>query len=350
MRFAVVVVVVAAVSLLGCRRPAPAAAPAPAPVVKAGPILDADQRRVFKPLPAHYGGFSDARILLGRTLFHDPRLSSGQDVSCNSCHALATFGVDGKATSPGTHGKQGRRNSPTVFNAAGHFAQFWDGRAKNVEEQAGGPMLNPIEMGMSEADVVDVLRSIPGYLSLFTKAFPNDKVSVTWANTQNAIGAFERQLATPSRYDAWAKGDDNALTDDEQRGALTFMATGCLGCHNGPLFGGGQFQKAGAVQPWFSQADHGRKEVTGNVDDDFVFKVPSLRNVEKTGPWFHDGSVNDLGKAVRLMAKHQLGRELADDDAKSIVTFLKTLTGTPNVMLLPKPVLPPSGPRTPAPR
>lgn len=345
----------------GCKPEAPPAPPAPAtPVTPASatttaattkPILDADQRKVFQPLPAHYGGFSDARILLGRTLFHDARLSAGQDISCNSCHSLANFGVDGQPVSVGFHGQKGRRNSPTVLNAAGHLSQFWDGRAKDVEEQAGGPMLNPVEMGMKDdAEVVAVLRTIPGYLTLFTKAFPDDKVAVTWANTTNAIGAFERQLATPSRYDAWAKGDDKALTDDEQRGALAFMSTGCLTCHNGPLFGGGMMQKAGLVQPWFSQADRGRKELTKNDVDDMIFKVPSLRNVEKTGPYFHDGSVPDLDKAVRLMAKHQLGRELADDDARSIVTFLKTLTGTPPAPMLEVPTLPPSGPRTPGPR
>jgi cytochrome c peroxidase len=236
------------------------------------------------------------------------------------------------------------------MNAAGHFVQFWDGRSPHVEDQAKGPVLNPIEMALKDDKAaVDVLRSIPGYLPLFTAAFPDEKVAITWDTYAKAVGAFERQLSTPSRFDAWAKGDDKALTEDEQKGALKFMETGCMACHMGPLFGGTSYQKVGAVKPWPNDKDRGRKDHTKADADDMMFKVPSLRNVAETAPYFHDGSVASLEEAVKMMARHQLGRELADDDVKSIVTFLKALTGTAPAALIAAPTLPESGPRTPKP-
>jgi cytochrome c peroxidase len=330
--------------------PAPPPAPAPPPVVEKKPILDDAQRKQFQALPENFGAATEAQIVLGKTLFHDPRLSLSQDISCNSCHTLSNYGVDGQPTSTGFKGQKGGRNSPTVFNAAGHATQFWDGRSPHVEDQAKGPVLNPIEMAIKDDKAaVDILRSIPGYLPLFTAAFPEEKVAITWDTYAKAVGAFERQLVTPSRFDAWAKGDDTALTEAEQKGALKFMENGCMACHMGPLFGGNGFQKVGAVKPWPNDKDRGRKDLTKNDADDMMFKVPSLRNIEKTAPYFHDGSVASLDEAVKMMARHQLGRELSDEDTASIVTFLKTLTGELPQALIAEPTLPESGPRTPKP-
>ena len=298
---------------------------------------------MFQALPDKYGTSTDAQITLGRTLFHDVRLSAGGDISCNSCHTLSAYGVDGQPTSTGFQGKKGGRNSPTVFNAAGHASQFWDGRSPHVEDQAKGPVLNPIEMAIKDDKAaVEILRGIPGYLPLFTAAFPDEKVAITWDNYGKAVGAFERQLVTPARFDAFARGDDNALTEEEQKGALLFMATGCMSCHMGPLFGGNSFQKVGNVKPWPRLDDHGRRDLTKAEADDMVFKVPSLRNVEKTAPYFHDGQTATLDEAVRMMARHQLGKELADGEVASIITFLKTLTGVLPAALIAPPEMPPS--------
>jgi len=307
----------------------------------------------FQPLPKVMGTpeqTPEARVELGRLLYHDPRLSKSHQVSCNSCHVLARWGVDNEPTSPGHKGQRGGRNSPTVFNAAGHFAQFWDGRAKDVEEQAKGPVLNPVEMAMPEAPVVEAtLRSIPGYRPLFEKAFPGQAEPITFDNIAIAIGAFERTLVTPSRFDKYLAGDDTALTEEEKRGLVLFVQTGCTTCHAGAYLGGQMFQKAGLVKPWPNQKDQGRYEVTKNEADRMLFKVPSLRNVAKTAPYFHDGSVVSLEEAVKMMASHQLGRELSDADARTIVTFLESLTGEIPARLREAPTLPPSGPDTPKP-
>lgn len=342
-------VVVGAASVVACSDPPPPA-PAPVPVVEApkAPIVDEVQRKMFQPLPAHFGEATAAQVELGRVLFHDTRLSAGQDISCNSCHTLDNYGVDGKATSTGFKGQLGGRNSPTVYNAAGHTSQFWDGRAAHVEEQAKGPVLNPVEMAIKDDKAaVAIIKSIPGYEPMFLAAFPEEKGAITWDNYAKAVGAFERQLVTPSRFDAWAKGDDKALTEEEQKGALAFMQTGCMACHMGALLGGTSFQKAGMVKAWPNQKDHGRKDLTKQDVDDMMFKVPSLRNVEKTGPWFHDGETKTLEEAVTIMGRHQLGRELTEADVKSIVAFLKTLTGELPKSLISTPTLPESGPKTP---
>lgn len=330
-----VVVVVVVVAAVACSPP-----PAPPRPIAKAPILDADQRRVFRPLPARFGtAGTPSEIALGKALFFDRRWSARGDVSCQSCHILAHGGDDDSAVSTGTHGQRGLRNAPTVLNAAGHFRYFWDGRAGDLVEQARGPLLNPLEHGFVDDDaVVKTLSTVPGYAPLFASAFGDPAITVARAGA--ALAAFERELRTPARYDRWAAGDDAALDDDEQRGALTFMATGCLSCHNGPLFGGNSFQKAGAVKPWFSDKDRGRVVVTGAAADEFVFKVPSLRNVTETAPYFHDGSVDDLNEAVRRMARHQLGKELDDDDVTSIVRFLGALRGDLDPSLLEAPALP----------
>ena len=217
-------------------------------------------------------------------LFFEPRLSKSQKISCNSCHDLATYGVDNQPTSDGHKGQMGDRNSPTVYNAAAHFAQFWDGRAADVEAQAKGPVLNPVEMAMpAEPVVVKVLESMPEYVDAFTRAFPDDKKPVTYDNMARAIGAFERKLMTPSRWDAFLKGDQTALTPEEKVGFKTFIDAGCQTCHSGALLGGTLYQKMGLVKPFPRSADPGRAKVTKTAADQGVFKVPSLRNIEKTG-------------------------------------------------------------------
>lgn len=294
--------------------------------------VDASLMQFFGALPENMDAAgkpsTKAQIALGRKLYFEKKLSKDGTLSCNSCHGLDSYGVDNAKFSSGVDGKLGGRNAPTVYQAAGHTTQFWDGRAADVEEQALGPILNPVEMAMdSPEQVLAILKADAEYPKLFATAFPEDGDALTWENIGNAIGAFERQLLTPSRYDDFMKGDATALTAAEQKGFKTFVDTGCFGCHNGPYLGGQIFMKVGLVQEWPNQDDLGRFEITGVESHKMVFKVPSLRNVAKTGPYFHDGSVDDLEEAVKLMSRHQRGIELTEEEAKSIVTFLETLTG-----------------------
>ena len=289
------------------------------------------------------------RVALGRMLYVDKRLSKNHDVACNSCHGLDNYGVDNEPFSVGHEGFRGGRNSPSSFNAAIHVAQFWDGRAADVEEQAKGPVLNPIEMAMPSSEAVEiVLRSIPGYAEPFAVAFPGEGSPITFDNMALAIASFERLLMTPSRVDAFMDGDLTALTTQEQEGLGTFMGAGCVTCHNGPGIGGGGYQKIGLVNP-YEGPDPGRMAVTGSQNDFQVFKVPSLRNVEKTAPYFHDASIATLDEAVRQMAHLQLGRELTEEAVDDIVAFLSALTGEVDAQLVAMPTLPGSGPNTPAP-
>jgi cytochrome c peroxidase len=299
---------------------------------------------------------SEAKIALGRILYFDPRLSRSQELSCNTCHDLEHGGADNRpdaishGRSLGHKGQLGERNSPSVYNAAQQIAQFWDGRAADVEEQALGPILNPVEMSMTgESNVLEVLRSVPGYEKSFKEAFPEDKEPVTYKNVGIAIGAYERTLVTPSAFDRFLKGDDRALTSEQQQGLDTFIGTGCIACHNGPGVGGGMFQKLGLIKPYETK-DVGRFKITGNEADKHVFKVPSLRNVAATAPYFHDGSIKTLPEAVKIMARHQTAAgELPEDKVNAIVTFLGALTGEPPKDKIAKPELPPNGPKTPAP-
>lgn len=303
--------------------------------------LDASKLAAFGPIGPAFGTDAEltpAKVELGQLLFHDKRLSVNGTQSCNSCHNVATFGVDNKPTSPGAKGKNGDRNSPTVFNAAGHFVQFWDGRAANVEEQAKGPILNPVEMGMKDDKaVVAAIKKVKGYEEKFKAAFPDDKDPITFDNYAKAIGAFERKLVTPGKWDAFLKGDKAALSDEEKRGVTTFVEAGCTACHGGPLLGGAMFQKAGLVKPWPSDKDKGRGALLKDATQDYFFKVPSLRNIEKTAPYFHDGSVATLEEAIKVMASHQLGKELSAEQVTSIAAFLKTLTATPDAALIAEP-------------
>lgn len=289
------------------------------------------------------------KVTLGRMLYYEKRLSKSHRFSCDSCHPLAAYGVDGDKTSLGHGGHRGVRNAPTVYNAAIEFAQFWDGRAADVEEQALGPILNPVEMGMpSSHDVVAVLKSIPGYGPLFQAAFPGEKDPINYANVGKAIGAFERELMTPGRFDLFLQGNLQALNNQEVRGLETFVDTGCTTCHMGPGVGGTMFQKVGLVHPYPGR-DLGRYDVTKKNADKYVFKVPSLRNVAMTPPYFSQGEVPTLHKAVELMAYHQLGKKLTEEQKGQIIAFLHSLTGAIPDRLIAPPELPASGPHTPGP-
>lgn len=310
--------------------------------------------RLFKPLPAVMESptnpITPAKVKLGRMLYYEPRLSKGHTVSCNTCHLLDAYGVDNKPVSDGHRGLKGDRNSPTVYNAAGHFRQFWDGRAADVEEQAKGPVTNPVEMAMpSEEHAVAVLNSIPEYVDLFRKAFPESNPPVTFDNFALAVGAFERKLVTPSRWDKFLLGERDALSRIEKAGFATFVDAGCPACHTGTYLGGTMYQKLGLMKPWPDQSDLGRFNETALAKDKMLFKVPSLRNVAKTGPYYHNGKVETLSEAVALMAEYETGRKLNPEGVASIVTFLRTLTGElPHEYIRP-PALPSSSVSTPEP-
>lgn len=307
--------------------------------------IDPEYIANFSPAPdlidSKENPFTEEKAALGRMLYFETRLSKEKNISCNSCHPLDRYGVDGQPTSTGHRGQRGARNAPTVYFAAGHKLQFWDGRAKDVEEQAKGPMMNPVEMAMSDAaDVEKALRSIPGYAPLFAKAFPGQAQPVTLENAALAIGAFERRLVTPSHWDRFLKGDKAALTKEEQAGFLSFYKGGCVVCHGGQYVGGQVFMKLGMFKPWTNESDLGRFALTKKDSDRWLFKAPSLRNVEKTAPYLHDGSVPTLERAVQLMSEYQVERPVTESEQKRIVAWLKSLTGElPSAYIAP-PTLP----------
>lgn len=267
-------------------------------------------------------------IALGEKLYFDVRLSINDQQSCNTCHPVDgnKFGVDNKAVSEGTKGGPGNRNSPTVLNAGFHFVQFWDGRAASLEEQAKGPVLNPVEMGMPNAAAVEKkLRAVQEYQQLFAKAFPGPN-PVNYDNMAEAIAAFERTLKTTDRLDDFLKGNIAALNNKELGGLDLFIKTGCITCHTGPMLGGSLFQKTGLVHPYDNQKDPGRFDVTKNESDRMMFKVPSMRNIAMTAPYFHDGSVASLDSSVAKMAWLQLGKSLTPVEVDAITAFLGSTT------------------------
>jgi cytochrome c peroxidase len=287
---------------------------------------------MFAPLPdaAPVEGVAAERVSLGRRLYYDTRLSENNTVSCNSCHDLTEYGVDkGQAVSLGHDKKPGGRNSPTVYNAVLQFVQFWDGRAPTLAAQASGPMMNPVEMGMSGPDaVLTVLRANPDYVSAFKKAYPESKNPVTMENVTDAIAEFESGLVTPAPWDGYLRGSQNALTTEQKEGLRTYMQSGCSACHAGTGMGGNSYQKLGAAKDWPDQkSDRGRFAVTGEARDTMYFKVPMLRNIDQTGPYFHNGQVATLEDAVQLMGHHQTGHDLSLQEIQSIVAFLHSLTG-----------------------
>ena len=284
------------------------------------------------------------QVELGKKLFFDPRLSKSGAISCNSCHNLSLGGTDNLKTSIGDKWQQGPINSPNVFNSSLNIAQFWDGRAANLKEQAGGPIANPGEMAFTHALAIDVLKSIPQYVNEFKLVFGESNITID--QVTQAIAEFERTLVTPnSRFDQWLLGDKNALSDKELSGYKLFKQTGCVACHNGAAVGGNSFQKMGIVKPYITKNPaEGLSAVTGKDADRFKFKVPTLRNVELSYPYFHDGEAETLSEAVDVMGQLQLGKTFTKDENEKIVAFLKTLTGErPSILL---PILPPSTDKT----
>lgn len=293
--------------------------------------LSAQAKSTLGVLPEKMPGAeadTPALVALGRELYFEKRLSVNGTQSCNDCHRLdgeRPSGADGERTSNGAKGEKGTRNSPSVKNAGYHVAQFWDGRAKTLEEQAAGPLLNPVEMAMPDAAAVDAaLRAAREYREPFAAAFPGETEPISLSNTARALAAFQRTLRTHDRLDDFLNGDLNALTHREAAGLQLFLKTGCTTCHNSPTIGANQYQLLGLVKAWETK-DEGRFQVTKNEEDRRKFKVPSLRNAVATGPYFHDGSVARLDEAVKKMAWHQLGKELSDDEIASIVAFLGAL-------------------------
>lgn len=318
--------------------PAPAAAwPSPSHRDAINPRLLRRFRPIAVPAASRHEP-SPEKVALGRMLWFEPRLSRDDHVTCNTCHSLAAYGVDGKKTSVGVDGQVGRRNAPTVYNAAEHFVQFWDGRVPDVEEQAKGPLLSPKEMGSTRELVESRLRAIPAYRAAFKSAFPAEAEPVTFDNVAVSIAAFERRLKTRSRWDDYLAGKKDALTPKELHGLRVFIDVGCMSCHTGPQMGASMFQVAGVMQAWPEMSDLGRFEVTHVPSDRMVFKVPTLKNVARTAPYFHDGSCATLPEAVRIMGERQLGVELSEGEVGAIVTFLDSLTGElPAELMAPPP-------------
>ncbi|WP_330149773.1 diheme cytochrome c5 peroxidase CcpA [Shewanella xiamenensis] len=287
------------------------------------------------------------KVELGKMLFFEPRLSKSGFISCNSCHNLSTGGVDALPTSIGHHWQEGPINSPTVLNADFMLAQFWDGRASDLKEQAAGPIANPKEMGFTHELATETIASMPAYRARFAKVYGDEKVDID--RLTDAIAAFEKTLVTPnSPFDQYLLGKQDAISSEAKAGYQLFKDKGCVSCHNGPAVGGTLFMKMGLIKPFHTNNPaEGRKGVTGKDADKFVFKVPTLRNIELTYPYFHDGSVWTLEEAVNTMADIQLGQKLTDKETKEMVAFLNSLTGEqPQIAL---PILPPSNKATPRP-
>ncbi len=332
--------------------------PAAAPSSAAEDELLRRAQEVFQPIPKEpplegYPPITPDKVELGKMLFFEPRLSTSWALSCNTCHNLATAGVDLQETSIGHGWHKGPRNAPTVLNAALNVAQFWDGRAKNLEAQAISPMMNPAEMGSSAERVLATLRSMPEYIDRFARAFPEDAEPVTLANVARAIAAFEAAaLLTPGApFDRYLEGDAEALSEQQKEGLRLFMENDCTDCHDGVNIGGGDYARFGVVEApggdILSEADKGVFMLTSKPEDEYVFRIAPLRNVALTPPYFHSGQVWDLGDAVRIMARAQHGLKLTEAEVAAIVDFLGSLTGEqPQIAY---PVLPPVTGATPLP-
>jgi cytochrome c peroxidase len=343
----VVTLLVAGVITSCTKKPQQETVKQPAPVPVAVPVVQPRTGEPVKPLEAPKVA-DQAMVELGKKLFFDPRLSKSGFISCNSCHNLSMGGSDNLKSSIGHKWHQGPINSPTVLNSSMNLAQFWDGRAKDLKEQAGGPIGNPGEMSFTHDLAVAVLQSIPAYEEEFKKVFKVDTIDIDKVTT--AIAAFEETLVTPNaRFDKWLNGDDAAITREELAGYELFKSSGCTACHSGPAVGGNSFQKMGQTEPYkTTNPASGRFAVTKIDADRFKFKVPTLRNVELTYPYFHDGGAATLSKAVEVMGQVQLGKKFTAEENASIVAFLKTLTGDQPKFTLPQ--LPPSSDNTPAPQ
>jgi len=331
------VIVVALSGAVGCSNAQGSGIPdlgPPAPTMSAPStrIVDVNPRLLRRFRPLHPAPVENAdQVALGKMLYFDPRLSHDHDLSCNTCHPIDRGGADHASVSIGTDGQRGKRNAPTVFNVETQIAQFWDGRAPDLEQQATGPILNSAEMAMLDpAAVATRLRAIPGYVTAFGHAFPGEPAAIDLPHASRAIAAFERTLVTPSRWDRFLDGDRNALDRKEQIGLKLFADVGCVQCHTGELVGASMFQKAGLIHSWPNQLDQGRYEITGLETDQMVFKVPSLRNAASTAPYFHDGSAATLQTAIAMMGRYQLGIELTPPEIAAIGAWLTALDAAPH--------------------
>jgi len=307
-------------------------------------------RQLFTPLPkvmeSDQNPVTPEKVKLGKILFYESRISIDGTVSCAKCHPISLYAADGLRTSVGNNCKANPRNAPTVFNAASQISAHWIGNRTSVEDQAKQSVIGPPAFGMPKyEDVEKKLKEYKTYVSLFKEAFPADKEPVTVDNFAKAIGAFERTLITPAPFDAYLNGDESSLTTGQKRGLKIFMDTGCAGCHSGTYVGGQMYRKFGLVESYWEytksvKIDEGRYTVTRNEADKYVFKVPVLRNGEKTAPYFHDGSVDTLESAIMIMAKIQLGRVITKQQTLDLSDFLKSLTGEISEEILIVPLLP----------
>ena len=323
---------------------------------QAGSLL-ARARALFEPVPETPPELEDnpltaVKVDLGKKLYFEPRLSQSWLISCNTCHNLGLGGVDLMETSIGHGWQAGPRNAPTVLNSVYNLAQFWDGRAADLAEQAQGPVQAAVEMSSTPERTVATLRSIPEYVALFGEAFPEDEDPVTFDNMARAIEAFEATLITPnSPFDRYLAGEEGALSEAEKVGLGLFMDSGCTACHGGILLGGSSYQRFGTVRnpgvELLPPEDRGRFNVTGDPNDEFAFKVPVLRNVDLTAPYFHTGKVWSLGESVGVMGEAQLGKNLTAEERGQITDFLTALTGDQPVVEYP--VLPVHTADTPTP-
>ncbi len=315
---------------------AEAEADAAAPTEAASPLMERAQA-LFEIVPEGAPDLEDnpitpVKVELGRKLYFEPRLSQSWLISCNTCHNLGLGGVDLMETSIGHGWQAGPRNAPTVLNSVYNLAQFWDGRAADLMEQAQGPVQAAVEMSSTPERTVATLKSIPAYVAMFEEAFPDEEDPVTFETMARAIEAFEATLVTPnSPFDLYLKGDDAALTEDQKAGLALFMDSGCTACHGGILLGGTSYQRFGAVRnpgvELLPPEDRGRFNVTGDPNDEFAFKVPVLRNVDLTAPYFHTGKVWELGETVAVMGEAQLGKDFTVEEVQQITSFLESLTG-----------------------
>lgn len=313
------------------------AAPVYADEVREETTLREDAYYMFEPIPLSPPDLGDnvitrTRVDLGSMLFFDPRMSSSGLFSCQSCHNVGMGGVDGLETSIGHGWQKGPRNAPTVLNAVFNIAQFWDGRAPDLEQQAKGPVQAGVEMNNTPTQVVQTLMSMPEYVEAFKAAFPGEDEPVTFDNFARAIESFEATLITPnSRFDQWLQGADGVLNEQELRGLQAFMDEGCSACHSGVNFGGQDYYPFGVSErpgaDVLPEGDRGRFAVTETASDDYVFRAGPLRNIELTAPYFHSGSVWSLEEAVAIMSASQLGSELDETEVADIAAFLRTLTG-----------------------
>lgn len=320
------------------------------------PLIETAQQ-LFDPIPLRAPSpendfYFEEKVALGLRLFFDPRLSQGGNVSCHTCHNISLGGADGLPTSIGHDGRTGPRNSPTVFNSLFQIAQFWDGRSRNLFEQAAGPMTGEVEMATSDPKLCQLLSSVPGYVELFDEAFPDRDNPLCFATIREAIAAFESTLITPNApFDHFLRGNTNALNSQQKQGLLSFVKLGCSTCHMGIGVGGNGYYKFGVKNApadiYRPANDHGRQRINNTVEDDYVFKTPSLRNVALTSPYFHSGSAWRLTQAIVVMADTQLDKELTRVEQQQIVAFLNSLTGEQPKVILPE--LPPLSSVSPRP-